>query len=34
MDISVLILQEITENPRMFVAGATRFDINQGSLGE
>merc|ERR1712004_132182 len=25
---------EISKNPKFFVGGATRFDVNQGSLGD
>jgi hypothetical protein len=27
-------LQEIADNPQLFVEGATRFDVQQGELGE
>lgn len=30
----ILMLQEIADDPQIFVDGASRFDIKQGELGE
>ena len=29
-----LYYQEISQNPQLFVGGASRFDVKQGELGE
>ena len=30
----ILLLQEIADDPEIFVGGASRFDIKQGELGK
>ncbi len=30
----LFVFQEISQNPQLFVGGASRFDIKQGDLGE